>query len=254
MEASQLLIPALLGGGAVATGLARRHQARRLATLLDARSTSVAELLDLQASVAEQMGPGAFSEQVKLRGNIVCDEPLTAPWSGEPCVAFSNTTTALMEVREERTSTDSEGNRTTAVRWEHREEMLQKLERRCRFELRQGGQGLPVDPEGAELDLETVFNQVDPPTTADTGPYRQLGTRRVESLLRAGGSVLVVADCSDASGSLQLQAPQGNGLFVVHRGSEDDFNRSIRRWRRVWTVSTWGLSFAAAVAVLVQLL
>jgi len=250
MDGSQLLIPAVLGAGAVATGLARRQQARRLATLLDARSTSVAELRDLQATVAEQMGAGSFRERVKLQGTIACHEPLTAPWSGEPCVAFTNTTTALMEMREERTSTDSAGNTTTEVSWERREETLQQLERRCPFELQQGGQGLPVDPKGAELELETVFNQVDPPTTANTGLYRQLGTRRVESLLRAGGPVLVVAECSDACGSLQLQAPEGTGLFVVRRGSEDDFSRSIRRWRRVWTVSTWLLSASATLSVL----
>jgi len=107
-----------------------------------------------------------------------------------------------------------------------------------------------VDPEGADLELETVFNQVDPPTAANTGGNRQLGTRRVETLLRAGGSVLVVAECSDVSGSLQLQAPQGAGLFVVRRGSEDDFSRSIRRWRRIWTVSTWILALATALSVL----
>jgi len=253
MDGSQLLVPAVLGAGAVATGLARRHQARRLATLLDARSTSVAELRDLQATVAEQMGAGSFRERVKLQGSIACNEPLTAPWSGEPCVAFTNTTTALMEVREERTSTDSAGNSTTEVSWERREEMLQQLERRCPFELQQGGQSLLVDPEGAELELETVFNQVDPPTTANTGLYRQLGTRRVESLLRAGGPVLVVAECSDASGNLQLQAPESSGLFVVRRGTEDDFIRAIRRWRRVWTASTWGLSVTAALTLLVAL-
>jgi len=104
-----------------------------------------------------------------------------------------------------------------------------------------------VIPEGAELELETVFSQVDPPTTANTGLYRQLGTRRVEALLRPGGTVFVVAECSDVSGSLQLQAPEGTGLFVVRRGSEDDFSRSIRRWRRVWSLSTWGLSAAAVL-------
>jgi len=249
VDGSQLLMPAVLGAGAVATGLARSHQAKKLAHLLDARRSSVAELLDLQATVAAQMGAGSFRERVKLSGAIVCNEPLTAPWSGEPCVAFTNTTTALLEVREERTSTDSAGNTTTEVSWERREETLQQLERRCRFELQQGGQGLPVDPEGAELDLETVFNQVDPPTTANTGLYRQLGTRRVESLLRASGTVLVVAECSDASGNLQLQAPGGRGLFVVRRGTEDDFSRSIRRWRRVWSLSTWGLSAAAVLSL-----
>ena len=93
MDPSLLLIAALLGSGAVGTGLARRHQARKLSRLLDARSSSVAELLDLQATVAEQMGEGSFQERVKLSAEIVCAEPLTAPWSGEPCVAFIDTTT-----------------------------------------------------------------------------------------------------------------------------------------------------------------
>ena len=88
MEASLLLIPAVLGCGAMATGLARRHQARKLAHLLDARSSSVTELLDLQATVAEQMGEGSFQAQVKLSGEIVCTEPLTAP----SCQCRINTT------------------------------------------------------------------------------------------------------------------------------------------------------------------
>jgi hypothetical protein len=42
-------------------------------------------------------------------------------------------------------------------------------------------------------------------------------------------------------------------LFVVRRGSEDDFSRSIRRLRRVWMASTWGLSVAAAVTLVLAL-
>ena len=246
MEAA-LLLPALLGAGAIGSGLARRHQARKLAHLLEARSSSVAELVELQAAVAEQLGAGAFHERVKLTGELVCAEPLTAPWSGEPCVAFTNTTTALLEVRGERTSTDSEGKRTTEVNWERREETLERLERRCPFALQQGGLSLPVIPEGAELELETVFSQVDPPTNTDTHDMRQLGIQRKEAILRAGGMAFVVAECSDATGKLQLQAPAGDGLFVVRRGTEDHFTRSIRRWRRIWTWSTWGLSAAAVL-------
>ena len=78
MEAA-LLLPALLGAGAIGSGLALRHQARKLAHLLETRSSSVAELLELQATVAEQLGAGAFRERVKLTGELVCAEPLTAP-------------------------------------------------------------------------------------------------------------------------------------------------------------------------------
>ena len=253
MDLSLLLIPALLGSGAVGTGLARRHQARKLAHLLDARTSSVAELIDLQATVAEEMGEGSFQERVKLSAEIVCAEPLTAPWSGEPCVAFIDTTTCLMEVRTETTRTDSDGNSSTEVSWERREETLDKLERRQGFELRQGSQTLPLNPDDAELDLETVFAEVEPPTRRDTADTRQLGIRREEAILRASGMAFVVGECSDASGSLLLQAPQTGGLFVVRRGNEEEFSRAIRRWRRIWMVSTWVLAGIAIILLLTSL-
>ena len=253
MDLSLLLIPALLGSGAVGTGLAHRYQARKLAHLLDARTSSVAELIDLQATVAEEMGEGSFQERVKLSAEIVCAEPLTAPWSGEPCVAFIDTTTCLMEVRTETTRTDSDGNSSTEVSWERREETLDKLERRQGFELRQGSQTLPLNPDDAELDLETVFAEVEPPTRRDTADTRQLGIRREEAILRASGMAFVVGECSDASGNLLLQAPQTGGLFVVRRGNEEEFSRAIRRWRRIWMVSTWVLAGIAIILLLTSL-
>jgi hypothetical protein len=66
--------------------------------------------------------------------------------------------------------------------------------------------------------------------------------------------VLVVAECSDASGNLQLQAPKGSGLFVVRRGSEDDFSRAIRRWKRFWALSTWVLGLTAVLSGLLIVL
>ncbi|MCT0216414.1 E3 ubiquitin ligase family protein [Synechococcus sp. CS-1330] len=253
MDLSLLLIPALLGSGAVGTGLARRHQARKLAHLLDARTSSVAELIDLQATVAEEMGEGSFQERVKLSAEIVCAEPLTAPWSGEPCVAFIDTTTCLMEVRTETTRTDSDGNSRTEVSWERREETLDKLERRQGFELRQGSQSLLLKPDDADLELETVFAEVEPPTRRDTADTRQLGIRREEAILRASGMAFVVGECRDASGELLLQAPQTGGLFVVRRGNEEEFSRAIRRWRRIWMVSTWVLAGIAIILLLTSL-
>ena len=251
LDPSLLIIPALVGAGAIGTGLARRHQAKKLDHLLEARSSSVAELLDLQATVAAQMGAGSFCERVKLSGEIVCDEPLIAPWSGEPCVAFVDITTSLMEVHQERTTTDSNGNSRTSISWERREETLESLERRCTFALRHGNQCMQIDPTAAELDLETVFSDLAPPTAPSTHNTRPLGTRRNEAILRPCGMVFVVAECSDANGSLTLKAPTGNGLFVVNRGSEEGFSRNIRRWRRIWMASTWTL---VALAMLMLLL
>jgi len=249
-----MIVSLVLLACAVGTALARRHQARKLLRLSDARSTSIAELIDLQETVAQQIGSGSFLESVKLSAELVCEEPLVAPWSGETCAAFTNITTALMEVREESTRTDSDGNATTEVRWVRRDQTLESLDRRCSFALQQGTQRLQVRPESADLELETVFSDVEPPRNRDSFNTRQLGIRRVEAILRPKGMVFVVAECSDSSGTMQLQAPQMGGLFVIRRGSEDDFYRRIRRWQRIWMLSTWTLTCAAAAATLASLL
>ena len=63
----------------------------------------------------------------------------------------------------------------------------------------------------------------------------------------------VVGECSDASGTLLLQAPQTGGLFVVRRGNEETFSRAIRRWRRIWMMSTWVLAGIALILLLASL-
>ena len=230
---------------AIGCGLARRHQARNLALLLNANSSSIAELHGLQAAVAEQLGPGSFRERVKLSAEIVCDEPLLAPWSGEPCVAFSQTVTHQLEVQTETITTDSEGRTQKTIAWESQNQILSTLERRCPFHLRQGAQTISLISDGADLDLEPVFSHVDPPQNNNTSTTRSLGVLREEHIFSASGMVFVLAECSDADGMLRLQAPSESGLFVVRRGTEDDFSRSIRFWRRLWGAAAWILSVTA---------
>jgi hypothetical protein len=242
----ELFITGLIASiAAIGCGLARRHQARNLAVLLDAHSSSIAELHGLQATVAEQLGPGSFRERVKLSAEIVCDEPLLAPWSGEPCVAFSQTVTHQLEVQTETTTTDSEGKTQKTISWVQRDETLSTLERRCPFHLRQGAQTISLISDGAELDLEPVFHHLDPPQGGNTSTTRSLGVLREDAIFGASGMVFVLAECTDAGGMLCLQAPSESGLFVVRRGSEDEFSQSIRFWRRLWGAAAWSFSVLA---------
>jgi hypothetical protein len=86
---------------------------------------------------------------------------------------------------------------------------------------------------------------VDPPQNNNTSTTRSLGVLREEHIFSASGMVFVLAECSDADGMLRLQAPSESGLFVVRRGTEDDFSRSIRFWRRLWGAAAWILSLTA---------
>ena len=251
----ELVIPGLItAGAAIGCGLARRRQARRLAHLLNAQSSSIAELHELQATVAQQLGGGSFKERIKLSAEVLCNEPLLAPWSGEPCVAYRQTITNLLEVRKESTYTDSEGRNHTDINWERRDETLSELERRCDFKLRQGAASIALDPAGAELEMETVFNSVEPPQSNINLTSRSLGVRRTENIFRASGMVFVLAECNDANGELCLQAPAEGGTFVVRRGNEEDFSQAIRSWQRIWSVTTIALTGTSLILLLLAII
>jgi len=251
----ELVIPGLItAGAAIGCGLARRHQARRLAHLLNAQSSSIAELHELQATVAQQLGGGSFKEHVKLSAEVICNEPLIAPWSGESCVAYRQTITNLLEVRKESTYTDSEGRSHTEINWERRDETLSELERRCDFKLRQGANNISFTSAGAEMELETVFNTVDPPQSINSLTSRSLGVRRTEDIFRASGMVFVLAECNDANGELCLEIPSEGGTFVVHRGNEEDFNQAIRSWRRIWSASAIALAGTSLIFFLLAIM
>lgn len=245
--------------GAGGFGLARWQQGRRLRVLQGARSTTIAELQGLQSNVADQIGAGAFQEAVRLEGHLVCAEPLLAPWSGEVCVAFIDTVLHVFQERVETSSTDAKGRTSRSSHWEPREEQVSRLERRCCFGLRQGELELPVDPTGAELELETVLDTLDPEADAEprrggaitpgsASRVRSLGLRRREQVLLASGRIFLMAEASDAGGSLQLGRPVQGGLFLIRRNSMEELLRATRRWQRLWSVAT-GLLLALAIGL-----
>ncbi|MFM7675842.1 MAG: GIDE domain-containing protein [Synechococcus sp.] len=235
-----------------------RQQGRRLRILRAARSSSIAELEDLRAAVSADIGGGAFRELVKLEGDLVCEEPLQAPWSGLACVAFIDTVTHLYQERVEEQSTDSQGRTTTTSRWEQREQQVSRLERRCPFRLRQGERELPIDPERAELEFESVHSSLDSDAAAPGGALqrsqiRSLGLRREEEVFRSGGSIFVVAEASDAGGELRLRHPEGEGLFLVRREGEQRVLARTVQQRRGWWIGT-GVLVVVALGLLVAAL
>lgn len=258
-----VFVAALIAAAAAAGfGVARWQQGRRLGRLLAARSTSIAELQDLQTSVAEQMGSGAYREAVKLEGTLVCPEPLRAPWSGEACVAFIDTVHHVFQERVETTTTEADGRTSRSSHWEQREEQVSRLERRCPFGLRQDDLELAVDPTGAELELETVVDNLEPEaesrrsgsiTLGRSGQLRSLGLRRREQVLRAAGRIFVVAEASDATGRLSLGRPGQGGLFLIRRDGEEALLRTTRRWQGLWTAATGVLTLVTIALVLVGL-
>lgn len=274
------LMAAGLAGGSLWAG---QRQRRRLAHLLATRPTTLEELQGLQADVAKEIGAGSFRELVKLQGAMSCEQSLTAPFSGEPCVAYSSRIVELYEELVEHTGKD--GNRSRS--WQNGEHELSSESRRCPFQLGQGQLKVSVDPEGAELEMQSVFSRTEPadwtglgavagfgsseglaatlmasaplagPGLAarsdgglSPGTRRRLGFRRDESIFPAHGDLFLVAEVSDASGALWLQQPSGEGLFLIRRGGEEQLQQQLRRWARIWSWVALVLAVVAVLAVL----
>jgi len=279
---SSLLIGAAVAAAcSVGCGLMRGRQRGRLQTIQAIRSVTIEELQGLQQGVAKEIGAGAYAETVKLQADLVCEQPLSAPFSQEPCIAYQS---RVVEVFEERvTSTDSQGKSTTS--WQRNERSISSEERRCGFSVQQGNHRLDVDPQGAEIDLVEILNRLDPgqllperPSAGLSGgsaaaalqlgsaalaanlnragspSFRLIGYRQEESIFPASGSVFVVAEVSDSGGSLRLRQPQEGGLFLIRHGGEERLLKRLQTSIQLWTIGLVGLGVIAVASLIWALL
>ena len=255
-------------------GLFTARQRGRLRRIQAIRSVTIEELYGLQQEVAKEIGAGAFGEVVKLQADLVCEQPLIAPFSGEGCIAYQN---KIVEVFEELvTSTDSEGKTTRS--WQRKDRCISNEERRCDFSVQQGSLRIAVDPDGADIDLVEIINRMEPGQLSPLGvsagiegaagvalqlastlinskagrgqdqSFRLIGYRRQESIFPASGSVFVVAEASDSDGALRLRQPTKSGLFLIRNQGEEGVLKSLRNSINLWTIG-W-VSFAV-VAIIV---
>ena len=251
-----LVLSAVAAACSVGCGFFTIRQRGRMRKIQAIRSVTIEELHGLQQEVAKEIGAGAYGEAVKLQADLVCEQPLIAPFSGEGCIAYQNT---IVEVFEELvTSTDSEGKTTSS--WQRRERNISNEERRCDFSLQQGGHRVAVDPDGAEIDMIEIINRMEPGQLMQPGRsagiegaagvalqlastmlnsnagFRLIGYRRKELVFPASGTIFVVAEASDAGGSLHLRQPIKSGLFLIRNEGEERVLKSLRNSINLWTI------------------
>ncbi len=101
----------------------------------------------------------------------------------------------------ETTTTEADGRTSRSSHWEQREEQVSRLERRCPFGLRQDDLELAVDPTGAELELETVVDNLEP--EAESRPQR----------LHHPGAIQVGCAASDCADANRCCGPQGGSSW-----------------------------------------
>ena len=275
-----LVLSAVAAACSVGCGFFTVRQRGRLRKIQAIRSVTIEELHGLQQEVAKEIGAGAYGEAVKLQADLVCEQPLIAPFSGEGCIAYQNT---IVEVFEELvTSTDSEGKTTRS--WQKRERSISSEERRCEFSLQQGSRRVAVDPDGADIDLIEIINRMEPgqfsPLGASAGiegaagvalqlastlinsnagrgqdqSFRLIGYRRQESIFPASGSVFVVAEASDSGGLLRLRQPLKSGLFLIRNKGEEGMLKSLQNSINLWTIGWVGFVVIALIVMICAVL
>ena len=249
-----------LAGSYGASWWARRQVSKAQAVTM-AVEVPLAQLAEDAASVAKEMGAGSFRMQVKIRGKIACDSPLTAELSHTPCVSYRFSVTR--EYEEVLWEKDAEGN--SLQRLQRKSEVVATNEASTAFWLDDGTARILVHPENARIEKIKTHASFQPATTAGTGlgvgsfvlnlgahPGGTLGYRYEEHSLPVGQEVTVVAEAGDAGGELALRRPESReSPFLVSPKSFVELARTNQLAASVLKGVSIGL---AAVAVLIFLL
>lgn len=194
---------------------------------------SIEEVRSLHEQVLAEVGAGSFAQRVAIEGVLACDAPLRAELSAVECAAFrSRVDRHWEETVRRRDPAGGIGERT--VRGSER---VALLERRTAFWVSDGGGRLPVHPDGARLELETVVDRFEPeqpagrdkPSLLDrwrAAPRqhgrRTLGYHMREEVLPVGCRIYVLGAAVDRGGELCVTgSDSGQEPFLVSvRGRE----------------------------------
>jgi hypothetical protein len=249
----------LLAGSYGVRWWARWQQARGQAISLAAQ-VPLAQLASDAASVAQELGAGSFRQEVKIRGKVVCDAPLTAELSRISCVSYRFSVTR--EYEEVLWEKDSMGN--TVQKTQRKSEVVASQEASVPFWLDDGTARILVHPDHAKIDRIPSHSSFQPtPLQKGVGvgsfvlnlgahPGGTLGYRYEEHCLPLDQEVTVVAEAGDEGGQLALRKPEAEGApFLVTPKTFSELAQGNKTLVAVLKGTSIGL---AAVAVLIFLL
>lgn len=253
------VLAAILAGVGVVLFLSSQKQATRAQMIGAAKSGTVAELSETASSIAAELGPGAYTEYMEVKGKAVADPPLKAEYSGTECVWYE--CVATREYEEEEWEEDEDGKR-------HREmvrgsEEVSRIKRDPPFYIDDGTGKIKIDPKTAELETEQTYSQFEPETSSGTirvgmfsfnlgglmqqqqnqGGKRTLGYKFEERCIPVGRELFVLGEASDAGGTLTLRKSEDkNKRFIVSLKSKETIIAAAKK-------SSAGSRIAAIVAI-----
>jgi E3 Ubiquitin ligase len=198
--------------------LAARGQSGRLRAMSATETFSSQMLQELYDRVVPALGGEALAQVCEVVGVIEADVALSAPLSGQACVAY--TRTVMREYEEDVASTDSDGKINTTVA--RRSETVENNQQRVRFFVRDRTGRVLIDPEQADLDLIETTNRFDAAQPKPGERTRTLGYRYQEQALPIGTQVYVLGCAVDGGGyPLIARSPRDRKQrFLISRRSE----------------------------------
>ncbi|MEM8604361.1 MAG: E3 ubiquitin ligase family protein [Cyanobacteria bacterium P01_H01_bin.121] len=230
-------------------------------------TATVASLKQLSEAITTELGsPGAFREQVELKGQIVCGNPLTAELSQQECVYCD---TRIQDKFEETyTETDSDGERQQKTRTTYTTISDNSL--RVNFYVEDDTGQMLVNPNDAKLEAITVVDRFEPDSAASTSATignmqvtlnpgsdqrRRLGREYEEKILPVGTPVYILGEVTDAEGKLVIQHPaQADKPFLISHKTEAELLRDRQGSVKGNLTATWILGALGLVFVVWGLL
>jgi hypothetical protein len=240
-------------------------QRRKLGLMQATQTSNAADLKSLAQSVAKDIGAGSFAEVAEVKGTIRCDNPLVSELTNTPCIFYN--THVSREYEETYWDTDSKGNRVQRTR--RGSDTVSQNTRTCAFDVEDATGRIPVDPTGASITGEKVYDRFEPGEPSNTnisiGRFRlnlssltlgagrrTLGYKYEEWLVPLGRAIYVLGEASDSAGGLVIRKPTKKGTtFIVSTKSEEELTKSAAGTSTGLTV---GAAIAAAAGIVIAVL
>jgi hypothetical protein len=259
-----IFIPIGLAAIAVLFFFLGRGQGKKALDMQTVETSSSADLVQLAADIAREIGQGSMNQTAEVKGLVECPSPLKAEMSGTECIWYRSTVTR--EYEESHREKDSNGNSRNTTR--RGSETVSSNERRMPFLVRDSTGTIEVDPEGAVMDGERVlsqFEQGERGSSIRLGNFsmnigaigsgrRTLGYRLEEWAIPTGRNIYVLGEAKDDGGRLRIGKPgTKGGRFLISLKSEEQLVKAAKTGSTILGVLS-AVSGVAAVVVLVLVL
>lgn len=203
----------------------QRHQNNRAFCIRTARAAKLGNLRQMAEEIAQEVGPGSWREYVKVVGHVVCDRPLTAPLSQQPCVHYQMS--VKREYEETVTRQDSSGKSRKETR--RSSETMSSDEQSVPFHLKDETGDVEVNLNGCDIETNSVVNDFRPEpaggmisfgsfSMAIGRPNHQrqtLGYRYSESIVPLDRQLTLVATLADQGNKIILRKPDDNEKHFI---------------------------------------